>query len=197
MNDLLALIRACKDDPDDDRARLVLSDWLEEHGDVERAEFIRLQCGANYPVPADTYRLGGFGAHGPWRISERVTAPRPPYDERNRQREAELLQRNRERWLDVPASGVFDRGFLTVGNGRGLGRWLADRPAEEVAWIDALWVSFNSRPGSTLRELSRGPLLGGLVWLSLGAGDLHPEDIGRQGDPLPRDEFRALLEYPE
>src|SRR3954454_17897246 len=30
--------------PDDDAPRLVLADWLEEHGDPERAEFIRIQC---------------------------------------------------------------------------------------------------------------------------------------------------------
>lgn len=29
--------------PNDDMARLVMADWLEEHGDIERAEFIRLQ----------------------------------------------------------------------------------------------------------------------------------------------------------
>jgi uncharacterized protein (TIGR02996 family) len=31
-------------DPDDDTARLVYADWLDEHGQPERAEFIRLQC---------------------------------------------------------------------------------------------------------------------------------------------------------
>jgi uncharacterized protein (TIGR02996 family) len=30
--------------PDDDAPRLVFADWLEEAGDAERAEFIRLQC---------------------------------------------------------------------------------------------------------------------------------------------------------
>jgi uncharacterized protein (TIGR02996 family) len=29
--------------PDDDAPRLVYADWLEEHGDPERAEFIRAQ----------------------------------------------------------------------------------------------------------------------------------------------------------
>ena len=31
-------------DPDDDAPRLVYADWLEEHGDAEYAEFIRVQC---------------------------------------------------------------------------------------------------------------------------------------------------------
>lgn len=30
--------------PDDDGPRLVFADWLEEQGDVDRAEFIRVQC---------------------------------------------------------------------------------------------------------------------------------------------------------
>jgi uncharacterized protein (TIGR02996 family) len=39
------LLSACKAEPDDDAARLVLADWLEEHGDEEdrdRAAFVRL-----------------------------------------------------------------------------------------------------------------------------------------------------------
>ncbi|HKB04124.1 MAG TPA: TIGR02996 domain-containing protein [Gemmataceae bacterium] len=38
---LIAAIRAAQDD---DAPRLVYADWLEEHGQPERAEFIRLQC---------------------------------------------------------------------------------------------------------------------------------------------------------
>jgi len=45
---LLALLRACKDRPEDDATRLVLADWLEDKGgeaDRARAELIRLQLG--------------------------------------------------------------------------------------------------------------------------------------------------------
>ncbi len=38
-----ALLRAVLADPDDDAPRLILADWLDEHGQAERAEFIRLQ----------------------------------------------------------------------------------------------------------------------------------------------------------
>jgi uncharacterized protein (TIGR02996 family) len=44
MTDREALYRAILDAPDDDAPRLIYADWLEEHGDPERAEFIRLQC---------------------------------------------------------------------------------------------------------------------------------------------------------
>lgn len=43
MSDRAAFIRAILDSPDDDTARLVFADWLEEHGEPERAEFIRAQ----------------------------------------------------------------------------------------------------------------------------------------------------------
>jgi uncharacterized protein (TIGR02996 family) len=38
------LYRAVLAAPDDDAPRLILADWLDEHGDPDRAEFIRLQC---------------------------------------------------------------------------------------------------------------------------------------------------------
>jgi uncharacterized protein (TIGR02996 family) len=56
--DRAALLRAVAAAPDDDTPRLVYADWLEEHGDPARGEFIRLQCRyadrlAAGPVPAD------------------------------------------------------------------------------------------------------------------------------------------------
>jgi uncharacterized protein (TIGR02996 family) len=39
-----ALLEDVLEHPDDDGPRLVYADWLDEHGDPERAEFIRLQC---------------------------------------------------------------------------------------------------------------------------------------------------------
>jgi uncharacterized protein (TIGR02996 family) len=45
--ELLGLLRACKDAPDDDAPRLVLADWLEERNgptDADRAALIRVQC---------------------------------------------------------------------------------------------------------------------------------------------------------
>ena len=40
----IAFYRAIADAPDDDTPRLVFADWLQEHGEDARAEFIRLQC---------------------------------------------------------------------------------------------------------------------------------------------------------
>ena len=40
---VLSLLDAAKESPQDDGPRLVLADFLEDHGDPDRAEFIRLQ----------------------------------------------------------------------------------------------------------------------------------------------------------
>ena len=42
MTDREALLRAVIENPADDAPRLVYTDWLDEHGDPDRAEFIRL-----------------------------------------------------------------------------------------------------------------------------------------------------------
>ena len=42
MSEREALLRAICDHPDDDTPRLVFADWLQEHGEEDRAEFIRV-----------------------------------------------------------------------------------------------------------------------------------------------------------
>src|SRR5918994_3068406 len=44
MTDRDAFLQAICVAPDDDTPRLVFADWLDEHGDAKRAEFIRASC---------------------------------------------------------------------------------------------------------------------------------------------------------
>jgi uncharacterized protein (TIGR02996 family) len=44
MSDLAGLLDDIREHPDDDAPRLVCADWFEDHGQHDRAEFIRLQC---------------------------------------------------------------------------------------------------------------------------------------------------------
>jgi uncharacterized protein (TIGR02996 family) len=44
MNEAAALLAAIRESPDEDTPRLAYADWLDEHGDPDRAEFIRVQC---------------------------------------------------------------------------------------------------------------------------------------------------------
>lgn len=69
--ELVALLEACKAAPEDDAARLVLADWLEEHGndaDRERAEFVRLEAttGPERGQPALTTARSPWWDRVPW-----------------------------------------------------------------------------------------------------------------------------------
>ena len=46
MSDRLGMIHAIHEQPDDDLPRLAYADWLEERGDADHAEFIRVECEA-------------------------------------------------------------------------------------------------------------------------------------------------------
>lgn len=50
LSDRAAILRAVIDDPADDLARLAFADWCEEGGELERAEFIRVQIEAETPI---------------------------------------------------------------------------------------------------------------------------------------------------
>jgi uncharacterized protein (TIGR02996 family) len=94
MRDETAFLRTILDSPEDDGPRLVYADWLEEAGDGERAEFIRVQC--ELARPAD----GRPRRHA---LAER---------------EAELCDARGGEWLarlpDLPGVewGDFRRGFV-------------------------------------------------------------------------------------
>src|SRR5947209_17245936 len=79
--DRAAFLRAIDESPDDNLPRLIYADWLEEHGEPERAEFIRVQC--------ELARL-------PRRDTRRTELER---------RERELLERHEDAWrADLPVT---------------------------------------------------------------------------------------------
>jgi uncharacterized protein (TIGR02996 family) len=68
-SDRTAFLRAIAADPEDDTPRLVFADWLDEHDDPQRAEFIRVQvelarrpprrwCGGRRPAKAEPLGAG-------------------------------------------------------------------------------------------------------------------------------------------
>lgn len=102
MTDREALLRTVCENPDDDLPRLVFADWLDEHDEPERAEFIRLQCELH----------GRMGRH-----SKKKGIP-PAVVKRMQ----ELLRLNDKRWrAELPVIGhsgsvrwvgEFQRGFI-------------------------------------------------------------------------------------
>jgi uncharacterized protein (TIGR02996 family) len=96
------LLAAILDSPEDDALHLVYADWLEEHGDPDRAELIRLQC--ELAPLREQWKL-------PAAQSRRRTALT--------KREQNLLAAHRSTWLEPLASiapqideAEFRRGFL-------------------------------------------------------------------------------------
>jgi uncharacterized protein (TIGR02996 family) len=99
MDERLAFLAAIKAAPADDVPRLVFADWLDEHDEPERAEFIRVQC----------------------ELEQNKFAWHLPDAARLLKREAELLKTNRNNWLgpkhhQIPALSrcelPFVRGFI-------------------------------------------------------------------------------------
>jgi uncharacterized protein (TIGR02996 family) len=91
------LFRVICENPQEDTPRLAYADWLEENGQAERAEFIRLQCEA-------------------WNLTPQCSSIHEA-----RTRASELLKRYGDKWYrelpSVPGvewSSLFVRGFVDM-----------------------------------------------------------------------------------
>jgi uncharacterized protein (TIGR02996 family) len=106
MTDRTAFLAAIKAAPHDDAPRLVYADWLEEHGDGERAEFIRVGCeSAGGPNWKDCPDCNGFPKVGPCGLTNyfRDCFSCPSRYKELRERERDLLRANVNRWAaDLP-----------------------------------------------------------------------------------------------
>ncbi len=86
MEQQQALLRAVCAEPDDDGPRLVYADWLEENGQPQRAEFIRVQTELAR-LPARSQRRARLQA-----------------------REQELLAKHKDQWL-APLKRFTDKRY--------------------------------------------------------------------------------------
>jgi uncharacterized protein (TIGR02996 family) len=159
MTEQEAFLQAIVEEPDDDTPRLVYADWLDENGQHDRAEFIRVQC---------------LQASLPWdddRQSELLA------------REARLLARHYEEW--TAAGGDWpDREDGTPGLGfrRGfIERVLSVEPAHFLSRAPALFAACPVRdvlvellPG-TFADLAGCPYPAGLRTLRLFS--FPPEEV--------------------
>ena len=91
MKELLAAIRAA----DDDQPKLVYADWLEQQGEIDRANLIRHQCAVAAHPAWDRQRI-----EAQWEVDELLAAHAKTW-------RAQLPQFPGVEWLE------FERGFIT------------------------------------------------------------------------------------
>ncbi len=156
MSDADGLLQEILEHPDDDAPRLVYADWFDEHGDPDRAKFIRLQI--------ETARL------------RQEKAFRPGLHEGGRQ----LLDRHRAEWLrEVPAAlrkeAAFERGFVG---------WLHCSALEFLRGAERLFrrapvqsVRLKYATGR-LAELAACPYLARLSWINFSAAGTRIDGAG-------------------
>lgn len=151
---LAGLLHGCAETPFESTSHLILADWLEDHDQPERAEFIRLQC----------------------RLADWV----PDWPERQRllNRQAQMIAEHRERWLGALLDGcesvTFHRGLarLTVrGRTFSTARFQVNLEAqahtaliEQVQFCKGLYLA-------RLSKLSVLELIPGLSFDKVGLGD--------------------------
>jgi uncharacterized protein (TIGR02996 family) len=133
MSEAAAFLQDVIDHPDDDTPRLVFADWLGEHGEPERGEFIRLQC-ERARLPADDERqsplqarelrlLAQYGAT--WRSRHPLLHQgrfRRGFIEFVQSSAKELLEQGRELFALAP---IRDVCLTDLGKQEGLGARLA------------------------------------------------------------------------
>lgn len=179
--ELVALLAACRARPGDDLPRLVLADWLNENGQPERGEFIRIQVEVSHPT-ADVERI-----------------------RRLKKREAELLAEYENEWTGgyqaaaaamtplarrredggfapVPPPHRFVRGLVRISNAAGfierpeLRQWLG---SPELHWVEQVDFDFSSVDWFVKADLPDE--LHGRIGLSLRIGGPSGESAWRAG----------------
>jgi uncharacterized protein (TIGR02996 family) len=169
-----AFLQDILDHPEDDTPRLVYADWLDESGDAERAELIRVQC--------ELARMEGPDWHWGELRAEFVRVQRElprlaEWDERWDELKERERRGYRKEWLGPAAPlvryGKFRRGFLDAAN---------VRPLDLVAHGDELFrrtplrqVRLSGPFGEpALRALAASPHLARVRGLEFNYGRLTP-----------------------
>lgn len=130
MNQENTLLQAIYANPDDDAPRLIYADWLDEKGQADWADFIRVQCALEAPARS---------------VAERLSL---------QEREAILLRAHETAWLGEVLAATLNREVLTAP------RWEGDVPnfGHRFArgWLDRIDLPILNV--AVTRELVRRPV---------------------------------------
>ncbi len=180
---LVALLAACRARPADDLPRLVLADWLDENGQPERAEFVRVQVELAHPT-ADVERIRRLKK----READLLAEYEPDWTGGYRAAHAAMMPARRPGHRGAggyvgphPPWYRFVRGLVRVGNATEF----TDRPelrawlrTPELHWLEHIDFSFVTVEWFTKAELPDE--LHGRVGLTLRVGEAPPDVRRRQ-----------------
>jgi uncharacterized protein (TIGR02996 family) len=187
LSDRDALLAAIRANPEEDTPRLMLADWLDENGEPERAEFIRIQCELERLAAdgSDSQQIYEFIRDVDW--VTRPSAGWPRIDDGIDRRIAltmradDLFRRHGESWLPKfakkhkvqwgaarhkEASSACRRGFphhVAIDNPRGL-KELAPRLRAAVPAVTLVAANLTDR---AVDQLADADLLGWICGLDL------------------------------
>jgi uncharacterized protein (TIGR02996 family) len=174
-----AFLQSIREAPEDDSLRLIYADWLEEHDNADRAEFIRLQCAQ--PESALNWD-GNFVRGGVMPETKRL---------------ADILERHVDEWLG-PAATLVKKGPMDVIFRRGLAsevriatetfRQHADTIAAGCPVLNALTLT---HPRGRLDGLDDIGVLRQLTVLNV-ADRLEPHDARRLAESRSLERLRQL-----
>lgn len=161
-----AFLQAIRAAPADDAPRLIFADWLEEHGQADRAEFIRIQCQlarGTDPHPGLFSGIFSLRARAEWLLRKNWSAWVCPL----REIVGPRYDRYGEGWLGMyqPENSrvYFPRGFVER---LSLHAESFIRHADQLTGLTALCELRLWGAGQCAAELSRVPLLSGLSVLA-------------------------------
>jgi uncharacterized protein (TIGR02996 family) len=177
MTEAETLLQAILADPDDDGVRLVYADWLEEHGDLKRADFTRTQI-----------RLAQVPEHDPF------------YQEVEEQRRRFIYGKDFDPTLPKLPQGIdwdvaaWRRGFPAAVRAESIPAFLrhAERlfrlaPVEHLE-LDGRAAGFDKQ----LAQLADSPWLSRLRSLEIHLGDLGPTPMRHLGESPHAQGLRSL-----
>jgi uncharacterized protein (TIGR02996 family) len=165
-----ALLDDARHRPEDDTPRLILADWLQEHGDELRGRFLRSQC---------------LAAAWPDEHPDRIDLERDTLD---------LLLEHEPRWLGTLTEGAhawtFARGLLWLETTfHSLVDSLGIATPDDLAWVEG--ISLIGKDGWD-RLRPDHPLLPGLAGLDLSGSLLGGERLAALLGSFPAGQLRHL-----
>jgi uncharacterized protein (TIGR02996 family) len=187
-SDLLGLLRDCKRNLDDNTSRMILADWLEDHGEQDRANLIREQCSVKHrdALHGQSFIDEVFGPawicreDGDW-IRGLCCA------------ELDWLRR-RQDVKDLKDSGVLDWiGYLKVLrlSTKQVAKFMSWLAKSELADVSCLEILQSWLGDEGVKDLAASPHLANIAALNLALSRIRPEGATR----LAESPYAGKLEF--